>query len=358
MVELGSRSAGELRSIQYLRAIAALMVVAFHIEVTLVKMGWQGQLTQFLAGGVDIFFVISGFIMWLTTARAQTTPAQFYHRRIVRIVPLYWIVTTFIVLVSLVAPRLMQSSRFDAAHVTASYLFVAWPHPVLTELFPVIGPGWTLNYEMFFYLVFGAALLLQPGRRLWFTGGVLGALVALGVVFKPSGIGGFYTSSLMLEFLFGMIIGWAYCRWRFASTPLAWALSAAGALGLIAFGSGAAVPATLRFLLYGLPASAIVSGAVMLETAEGLVENDFGLLLGAASYAIYLTHGVLVSALMQVVRRILPGPAGQAVFAVAAMSAAISFGVAVHLGIERPVSAWLRKHTGRPRRLETQPSSS
>src|SRR5262245_20527151 len=80
-------------SIQYLRAAAALMVVFFHAEGMAAEYFNIGCLPSFGAVGVDIFFIISGFIMWVTTAPERTTASSFIVNRIVRIVPLYWLVT-------------------------------------------------------------------------------------------------------------------------------------------------------------------------------------------------------------------------------------------------------------------------
>src|SRR5690242_10880579 len=106
----------EMYSIQYLRAIAAFSVVVYHLEPQLRRMGYDGFWPGGLAGGVDIFFVISGFIMWMTTYGRRVTTLQFYRRRIVRIVPLYWLVTTFTVAAMLIAPSTLQSGRFDLHH--------------------------------------------------------------------------------------------------------------------------------------------------------------------------------------------------------------------------------------------------
>ena len=146
--------ANEIYSIQYLRGIAALMVVLLHVRVQLGRMGYGGYWPEFLMAGVDIFFVISGFIMWVTTFDGSTTPWQFLFRRFVRIIPVYWLLTTTTVAVMLVAPSAVQSGRFDSIHVLSSYLFIPTVHPLTGMMEPVLIPGWTLNYEMFFYIIF------------------------------------------------------------------------------------------------------------------------------------------------------------------------------------------------------------
>lgn len=129
------------------------MVVVYHLKPQLERMNASLLPADWLSAGVDLFFVISGFIMWWTTSGIEITPGRFMLKRVHRIVPLYWAVTGFYVVVLLVAPRFMQTGALDPAHAIASFLFIPWQHPVLAPAYPLVTPGWTLNYEMFFYVV-------------------------------------------------------------------------------------------------------------------------------------------------------------------------------------------------------------
>lgn len=286
-------------SIQYLRAIAAIMVVVFHLEPQLRRMGYDGEWAGWLSSGVDIFFVISGFIMWVTTSNRSLTPIQFYWRRIVRIVPLYWLLTTVVVAVMLLSPMSLQSSRFDFPHVLASYFFVPWSHPVKAGMEPALIPGWTLNYEMFFYAVFGLTLPFSKAYRLVLTLFVLVLLTLIGPDsgVEKSSIFGFYSSSIILEFGLGMILGWYFQSGR-NLRPLFAALLVLVGVTIIVITAPykETVP---RFQLWGFPAMAIVGGVLALEAA-GLVRR-FAFLhgLGDASYSIYLSHGMVLSATSQ-----------------------------------------------------------
>jgi len=135
-----------LISIQYLRGVAALGVVAWHAQ------GQAGLVeTRVLQAGIEVFFIVSGYVMWLILTERPASPGTFLMKRIARVVPLYWTLTTIIVIMLLVAPGLLQSTRFDAVHVVMSYLFLPWPNPVAEAgLKPLMIPGRTLNYEMFF----------------------------------------------------------------------------------------------------------------------------------------------------------------------------------------------------------------
>ena len=136
----------KLPNIQILRACAALMIVVYHCGIETARLS-----------------AISGFIMVVTSARAfGSSPAaiDFMRRRIIRIVPLYWLVTTFALVGILVVPSLSKAPPGDPLYIFASYLF--WPYMRLTgDIRPLAMPGWTLNLEMLFYVVFAVSLLFR-----------------------------------------------------------------------------------------------------------------------------------------------------------------------------------------------------
>src|SRR5947209_976295 len=126
---------GRLHNIQYLRGIAALGVVAFHAALT------AGVPFRMGAFGVDIFFVISGFLMVAIT-NVNSRQAPFLRDRIVRVVPLYWIAT----LVVYLADRRYTSGPDQ---LVSSLMFIPRGHSADAPwFFPVLNVGWTLNYEM------------------------------------------------------------------------------------------------------------------------------------------------------------------------------------------------------------------
>jgi peptidoglycan/LPS O-acetylase OafA/YrhL len=338
------RALPQIVGIQYLRGVAAMMVAVFHLSSQMPRMGYDGPWLPGLSSGVDIFFVISGFIMWVTTSGRPVTPIAFWRRRIVRIVPLYWLVTTLMVVLMFVAPHALQSSRFAAAHVVSSYFFLPAPHPVTHGLDPVVVPGWTLNYEMFFYLVFGLFLFAGPRLRFWGTIGALLLLVGIGLAagFAPLSRAGFYTSSIMLEFATGMVLGLAATRGtvfpRFAPA-LSWVLLVGGLIAVVAL-PGLADGDASRFLVRGIAATAVVAGMLGLE-ARGKVRSMPSLtLLGDASYSLYLSHVVTLSVVSQAWRKLhldrLPGAVP--LFVIVALLAAAAVGILCYLYVERPLT--------------------
>lgn len=301
------RSKPEYVSIQYLRGLAAMMVVIFHLKSQLERMSYSGWWPGGLSSGVDIFFVISGLIMVVTTTGQPITPTAFWWRRIVRIVPLYWLVTAFMTAVMFLAPQALQTATYDRWHVIASYLFIPAVHPKQGSIEPLVTPGWTLNYEMFFYLIFGLSLLLRQNLRSLATILTIIVLIGIGRVcglsYKTTS--GFYTSDIMIEFAFGMVLGEIALRGNaFRRMPriLGWLLVVGGLL-LLSFPSQglAELP---RALSRGPWAFAVVLGTLTIES-HGRIRNVPLLhALGNASYSIYLTQIIVTSALSQAWRHL------------------------------------------------------
>lgn len=295
--------ASRLESIQVLRAIAAIGVVFTHAITRIgtafpdanqhsVLAGSDGQLTAGDAG-VDLFFAISGFIMLYVhrddfgKARA---PLNFMIKRIIRIVPIYWSLTTAALIVLMVAPQLFTTHYrgIDLPWIIGSYLFVPIAPPGWNAT-PVVGVGWTLNFEMFFYVAFAFALFL-PRRlalHLIFVG--FGGLVAIGVILQPSTpVLGLVTNWLLLDFLMGVAIAlWLVARGRLPPAA-AFALLLIGAVCLAAtILWPPPEEGPLRVLKWGIPTALIVFAMSSIDIPEGRVAKPL-CILGDASYSIYL----------------------------------------------------------------------
>jgi exopolysaccharide production protein ExoZ len=344
-VENGAGMRSDFVSIQYLRGLAALGVLLFHAS--------QRAGAAFGAGaaGVDIFFVISGFIMWTVSARRATGPGDFLLRRAGRIAPLYWTMTLLVVGLDVLRPSLFPNMRLDAPHVIQSLLFLPHHDPA-GAIAPVIVPGWTLDYEAFFYVNFALTLLLPAGRRAWALTAVLGGLCLLGL-FLPHGRWAAvdtYCDPLILEFVAGAWLAKAAAAGRLGSLAAAWTAIAAGLLIMTAVAAtGADVEGWARLPYWGLPALLIVWGALSLEGAGHMPVFKPLKLLGDASYSIYLAHGLALSLAFKLIGGIdLPF--------LAAVALAAPFGVLAGLAcyglVERPLMAVFhsrRRSSGAPR---------
>ena len=281
-------SSDKILAIQALRAYAALGVTLFHISVNL-GVHWGVAWPQFTLGaaGVDLFFAISGFVMVHSAAPlfAQGSgPRIFMRRRLARIVPLYWAAT---LLMALAVP--VYSLR-EAAY---SFLFVPFVKRS-GELGPIHPLGWTLNYEMLFYVIFAATMVWPLRRAVPAATAVLVGLVAFGALVRPEAPSlRFWTDPIVLEFAFGMWIAVAYRAGLRLRRVTANGLVAAGCALALLYGPEE-YPA-LRVLGWGLPMALVLAGATLRQPAEGALTRLFAR-LGDASYSLYLLHFVLLLA--------------------------------------------------------------
>jgi exopolysaccharide production protein ExoZ len=289
-----------LRGIQYLRAVAALMVAYFHAvdQIPAYRPYFEHSLlgNLNLASGVDIFFVISGFIMLISNR--NSTPVSFAIRRVIRIVPLYWFLTLLLVVLALWQPAQFRTTVVSGGAVLKSLLFIPYLNPGHPgEVFPLLVPGWSLNLEMFFYLVFAFVLLAAGQWRLWIVGALFGLLVLLGVIGRDHGIAPellFYTDVRLLEFWLGMLIAHFVLEDTLrVSRPLAVGLIVAGfAVLLTGFPVNGLAPGSFPRTLLGnvLPSAAVIVGAIALERNGWIKDHPWLHWTGDASYSIYLTH--------------------------------------------------------------------
>ena len=332
-------------SIQYLRGIAAIMVVALHASNNVYAVGMSG---------VDIFFVISGFIMWTTTVGTNLSPAGFMRRRLLRIVPLYWAMTVFTALVSLNPPAIGLGVSVD--HLVRSLLFlpanVTQPgNPFLPA--PVLDVGWTLNLEMYFYLVFAAGLLLAPRMRMALVTAVIATPVILGFFIAdrlPIELR-FYTRPELLEFIAGVALGAVYAERRAPHGSRTAALLAAAALILFATGQPSI---DFRALHFGLPALLLCAAGLAAEPLLQRRPIRFAKLLGDASYSIYLIHIPMLA----VVRKIFGWPSSQMHgHAENLILAAVTTAgcVLAYFLFEKPVDRMLRKRFLKSRAMAPEP---
>ncbi len=335
---------GTLRGVQALRAVACLMVVAFHVLEAAAKR--SGTAWPNGSGGVDLFFVISGFVMFTSSRRLaelQDGWRVFLQRRLERIVPLYWLLTAAKTAIALTAPGLAPTTRLSTWNLAASLLFIP-ARDAAGIVRPVLPVGWTLNYEMLFYVIFAAALALRRGP--------LGILLP---VLLPLGLAGFWrqedwpaalslANGLVLELCGGVALAQAMARgWR-PNQPASAFLLAAGAVLLLM------VPAAgpWRFVAWGLPALLMVAGTVGLEASFGRRLPALLLELGDASYAIYLSHVFIVPVLVQALAGAgLPASQAATVLLPACLVVCSAAGLALHRFVDAPIQAWLRRRPPR-----------
>lgn len=278
-----------LYGIQYLRAFAALAVVVFHAAER------TGQHFAIGAAGVDVFFVVSGFIMMAISDRRPTTPVAFLRDRLLRIAPSYWIVTGIMILGA--AAGLFPNLTLDAAHVLGSFFFIPVASPNGGHLWPVLVQGWTLNYEIFFYAVFAVALVLRSRLRLVALTTMMLLLVIAGLGLAPeNALAHFYTQPLILEFAAGAALA---KLWKNGILP-----SAPAGLLMVAFaiaGFAAIYLLKLDFDAFncGPLAVLLVAGTLAVERNGKLPVLPIATYVGDASYSIYLWHTLALSVVVK-----------------------------------------------------------
>jgi len=332
-------SAQQLSGIQMLRGIAAVSVVflhgfhrAFLVGVDTPNHGW---LTTVGAVGVDLFFVISGFIMLYVSFREKSAPPQpgrFLLRRVARIYPFYWICCFGVVVLWMAG--FYKSGGFTAGTITQSIFLLPNQHLLTTV-------SWTLSYEMFFYLIFAATLVFRSRV----VSALLSTFVITAVIiiasFLPDGeMTRFLSNPVMLEFCFGLLLALAWSR-GVRATSVLWMVP--GFLVIMAVPLFVADgrswyewPSLVRPLVWGLPAVAVLAGFLAVGPSR-LPWARFCVLLGDASYAIYLTHTFIMEVYSWLLVRTAFGELPQLPVVPVVVGLAVAVGIAAHIFIEAPI---------------------
>lgn len=329
-----------LANLQGVRALAAIGVVIFHFGL----MPATGLPFTVGASGVDLFFVLSGFIIAHSSSR---DPRYFLTHRLIRVVPAYWIATVIAVLFAL--PNIGMTEAFGWLIQSMLYLPGPGGRPVL------IFVAWTLVYELGFYVLYWLALRFGPRHAPVISLALLGILALVHLPGLPG------PWPLLLEFGLGIAV--------YLLTNRSHVLrSVPGSAGLLIAGVGLVLLLTLprvtgydpddfqdigRVLTWGLPAGAIILGLVIAEHGGFVVRSKPVLLLGAASYAIYLLHPIAIGQLLQIPPNQVPV---SWLYLAGAVAVTVALSLVFHLWIEAPLLRWMRSQL--PDRRWTRPHGS
>jgi exopolysaccharide production protein ExoZ len=173
------------------------------------------HLPDFGPSGVDLFFVISGFIMFVTTTDKPLLPGEYLLLRIIRVAPLYWLMTIAMVGCAAISPESFRTLVLTPGAIAKSLLFIPYNSLSFPGMpWPILVPGWTLNYEMFFYVVFALCLFFPARGRILPLIFIMAGLTIAGKLIEPSTnpLLWVYTSPLLLEFAAGCLIGYLWSR--------------------------------------------------------------------------------------------------------------------------------------------------
>jgi exopolysaccharide production protein ExoZ len=358
----------QFNGVQILRFVAAMLVAVMHVTQAIsIHITGMGESHYWAPGtaGVDIFFVISGFVMAMSTRGLPSGgPARkraawiFMKRRILRIVPLYWFYTLLKAALILAVPALAIKSSIVPAHMAASLLFVPMTAPWgLVQ--PVLPVGWTLNFEMLFYTVFAIAIALGA-PRIRFCLLVFLSLFLAGQAWRGAVPLVFYAQSIIFEFVLGVGVAQVLIRsaqGRHPGLDSAWGalLMLAGFVFMFAFGWRTDGE---RLVPWGIGAAIVVMGAVWFEDwikrMPGVRPLSF---LGDASYSIYLSHPFVVPAAVVLLKRM--GLADTTLVALLACAAVVVAGALSHVLIEKPMISFFKRFLfpAAPRAASTAPTA-
>ncbi|MGJ7509027.1 acyltransferase family protein [Variovorax sp. GT1P44] len=345
------------QSIQACRAVAALLVLFFHLGANLAKDKYFGEAAEPLqrlfvfggSAGVAFFFVLSGFIIVLIHGRDVGRPAQLWpyvQKRLARIYPPYLLIFAAVYGAALLVPSLREAMPTDLAVLVKSLLLVPQDPAVVGGTgAPVIVVAWSLQYEMVFYAAIALAIV-HPAL-------CAAAVISLAGCVAWSALGGtprfpvsFFANELML--LFGMGVCAALLTrgtWRFAWPGRVAALATAAFFAIGAWAVWRDDPHNPWFnLAYGLFGAIAIVALTQAERAQpARFASRTMALLGDASYALYLIHFPLIAVLCKLVVAVgLRGQVGSGVAFVVIGFACVLASVAFHLAIERPLLRLMR----------------
>lgn len=282
-----------LISVQALRAAAAWLVVFHHVMQVFFDFDTDNPVGRLLSTrgqmGVDIFFVISGFVIYITTADRSMKTLRFLWQRAARIVPVYWFYTLVTAAILLFAGDLMPDYGLDLPSLIMGLLFIPNDNPAGFGNYPILPVGWTLNFEMMFYLVFALSFLLPARARLWAVLAMI-MLLNLGLSHLEM-ISSFYADPIIYEFLLGVGVGMLYRHDRLPASTRRGPWVTAG-LGCVAFMLCFTDQSSWRLAVWGLPAALLVMIVIRLEPvfAGSRVLRQ----MGDQSYSVYLVHVIVL----------------------------------------------------------------
>jgi exopolysaccharide production protein ExoZ len=335
--------------IQILRFFAAIAVVAFHALGAPPK-GFEvpeSTLTFALSyggRGVDLFFVISGFVIFYATHSSKLTPAEFLRRRVERIAPLYFFVIFSVTMLAITLPATFGTPDwYTPRHILKSLAFISFTDGDM----PVVYVGWSLEYEMYFYLA--VALLMALTRNVWRNIVVMFSAAAImgqipGVA-TTLGNYAFFADPMILEFVLGVIVGWVFVNGR-----IGWPMPLAAACAIAAV---LVTDPTSRVIVSGIPAASLVAAAAWLSRKRidpSWPERALAR-LGDASYSIYLAQVQTVSLASIAVAGLFPAIPPLLLLMVTS-SIVVALGLALNILVERPLLRLCRR-LGAPRPMAT-----
>lgn len=327
MTRVPDFASDKLRGIQILRGLAAMCVVIYHVQLLAAKNGVDSVILvnpifSHMYYGVDIFFVISGFIMTKTVIKSDMSAAKFLRNRLLRIVPLYWVLSIILFIgINVLSSR----SSIEGFLLRDLFWSMSFLSGTIQNQVPIIDQGWSLEYEMIFYLLISFFLIISKGMNAIFL--VICALL----VFVTLGM-----SQIVLEFGYGIAIYIIVSRFHLSKLLLRLSIFIGTSMLILVSLSG--IGNDFRIVFFGFPAALIVLGG----TSANVKDMRKLVLLGEISYSLYLSQSLVLWWLVQFAVQIPLAIAQVAFLLCVAPFVCILIGYAVYNFFERPLSVILK----------------
>ena len=322
-----SRINGTIDNLQILRAFAAINVAILHIIQTSPAYGFEPDQLSLLKGwgqnGVDIFFVLSGFVMLHSQLQKKKSAWNFFKFRLIRIVPIYWFVT----MLAVTSYFLIPSSSFNSdmpsiAKILESLFFLSY---AISGEVPALAVGWTLEWEMLFYLIFASSLIFSQ----WNKSYLFIFLFFIFIIITTS-------EFIIIEFLYGMLIAYAYNHLKI-SHQQGLIVAILGFILLIGSINQLGSAHFYRVVNWGLPSSLIIFGLAYANQYKSKLLKY----LGDASYSIYLIHIFFISVYYKVITYI-STPLNNDLLALSCLAGCILSGAMLYSFIEKPLTSFVK----------------
>jgi peptidoglycan/LPS O-acetylase OafA/YrhL len=331
--------------LQWLRALAASEVVVCHSDLItkhfsdfrIGSLNWYYPLSGM---GVELFFVLSGYIICMRAPSMNSGPS-FLLSRILRLYPMYWIFTSLVVVAYFLNPAWrLAGSELDASLLLKSYLILP------QERFPILPVGWTLEHEMLFYTTVSIMMLLWglKGYRPLAVAFVLGVMGFIGCTLGTGPLPSIWAFNIFSPYMFAFGLGWLLK----CSEDLEWRARSASLLGFAAI-VGAAVwlgDARADWLVYRIAVATMLFAAITAWRGIFVADNAVNRAvwhLGDASFSIYLSHWLVLSAIGKMLGAVHLPMAADAPVRIFFILVSLGIGYGFYIALEKPIDRWLRQ---------------
>lgn len=291
----------KLYNIQILRAVAVLAVLFYHLKAVSYKFYTNidfPEFTSFGSGGVDLFFVISGFIIILVNHNKESGvkyAASFLLKRLIRIFPIYWVYSLSVLIVYLFYPNLVNNSQNGEINFLLSFFLI--PHDTL----PLLMVGWSLSYELYFYLL--VTLMICFFKWIYFKYILFFILCTILVnvvyeIFENSISLNFLLNPYIIEFVIGAFVSYIYVISKERKLDYVCLIMLILTLGFLLYSYDMRYGYELkRVIIFGIPSTLLLIFALILKSQQNNFVGKYLSNIGEWSYSIYLSHILVINSL-------------------------------------------------------------